>query len=201
MKKNILLIGKALGMLIAMTLVCGVLYTFVVTGLSQVLFSRQANGIELHAQGQNYGNALIGESFSDARHLWGRPTLIDAGTFTGTGTKSALLYNAKPSNLSPASMAYGRLITSRVAQIWAVSLQGDKAVPVDLVTGSGSGLDPDISPAAAYYQIPRIAHATGYSQTRIKGIIDRYTTQRLWSIFGEPHVNVLKVNLALDGKL
>ena len=201
MKKNMLLIGKAFGMLIIMTLVCGVLYTFAVTGLANLLFSHRAQGSELHAGGQNYGNAALGENFTDARHLWGRFTIVDAGTFEGTSSQAPLLYNAKPSNLSPASTAYARLISERVARIRAVSEQGQRAVPVDLVTGSGSGVDPDISPAAAYYQIPRIAKATGYSQTRIKAIIDRYTTQRLWGLFGEPHVNVLKVNLALDGKL
>ena len=201
MKKNIAIIMKAFGMLVLMSLVCGVLYTYVVTGLANVLFSRQAQGIELHAQGRNYGNALIGENFQDARHLWGRPTIVDASTFVGAGAQAPLLYNAKPSNLSPASTTHASLISGRVARIRSVSEQGKEPVPVDLVTGSGSGLDPDISPAAAYYQIPRIARATGYAPTRIRAIIDRYTTQRLWGIFGEPHVNVLKVNLALDGKL
>lgn len=194
MKQNVKLLVRSLVVLVVSTLVCGVAYTYAVTALASLSFPHQARGIELHAKGKNYGNPLIGQTFTSARHLWGRPTIVQPVT-------SSLLYYAKPSNLSPASSAFARELRMRVAHMRAVSGQGNVPLPVDLVTVSGSGLDPDISPAAAMYQVPRIARARHMAPERVQDIIDRCTTPRLFGIWGEPHVNVLRVNLALDGEL
>ena len=151
---------KSLGILIAFIIICGFIYTFAMTGISQLLFHDKANGSIIEVNGKKYGCELLAQEFTDDGHMWGR------------------VMNLKESNPDQAGK-----------------------VPVDLVTASGSGLDPEISPAAAEYQIPRIAEATGRSEEEIRAIVDKYTEGRFLGIFGEPRVNVLKVNLALDGIL
>lgn len=182
------------------TLLCGVLYTVVITGLAQVLFPHEAHGSIIVASGKAYGSEYMGQPYTDPGHLWGRVMQVDVSTYKDVdGTP--LLY-AGPSNLSPASASYNVLIAERVARLRAANPeQGTAAVPVDLVTGSGSGLDPGISPAAAAYQVPRIAKARNMSEESVRQIIAQCTTGRFLGIAGEPTVQVLKVNLMLDGIL
>lgn len=190
---------KAGGILLVMTILCCV-YMLAVTGLGQLLFSEKANGSLITVDGKTYGSQLLAQQFTDNGHLWGRVMYVDTTTFTDE-SGNAVMY-AQPSNLTPASDAYETLIAQRVEALRAAHPDQDlKAVPVDLVTCSGSGLDPEISPAAAAYQVGRIAAATGRTEEDVQSIIDTYTTGRFLGIFGEPRVNVLQVNLALDGIL
>lgn len=194
--KQILLKGTLI--FVVFTLVCGVLYTGAVTGLAQVLFPKQANGSIIEVDGKKYGCELLGQQYTDDGHMWGRIMNIDVSTYTDENGK-ALMY-AVPSNLSPVSEEYGALVEERVQRLRAANPHMDEtAIPVDLVTCSGSGLDPHISPAAAKYQVARIAAVRGISENQVNEIIDKCTEGRFLGIFGEKTVNVLKVNLMLDG--
>lgn len=196
--KNIL--PRAAGLLLIFTLLCGAAYTGAVTGLAQLLFPEKANGSFIEVNGVKYGSALLGQQYTDDAHMWGRIMNLDVTTFKDKNGKP-LLY-AHPSNLSPSSDEYAKLVAERVAKLKAADPEmGSAPVPVDLVTCSGSGLDPDISPAAAEYQVSRIARAGGRSESEVRSIIQKCTTDRFGGIFGEPTVNVLKVNLRLDGIL
>lgn len=191
---------RAMWLLVLMSLITGLIYTMAVMGLGQLLFPSQANGSLLSQNGKVVGSALLGQQFTDDGHLWGRVMQYDVGTFTDENGAPAAY--AWPSNLSPASPAYEALVAERVEKLRASNPdRAGEPVPVDLVTCSGSGLDPHISPAAAEYQVPRIAKATGKSEDEIRETIRQYTEGRLLGVFGEPRVNVLKVNLALDGML
>lgn len=188
------------GMLLVMMVLCGLLYTLAVTGIAQCIFPKQANGSVIEVDGQTYGSELIGQQFTDAGHLWGRVMNLDVNSFSDeNGTP--VVY-AWASNLSPASETYRARIAERVEALRAANpAMEETAIPVDLVTCSGSGLDPDISPAAADYQVARIAGARGISEETVRQAIAQCTTGRFLGIFGEPRVNVLKVNLVLDGIL
>lgn len=196
--KNVL--PKAAVIYLIFTLVCGIFYTGAVTGIAQILFPYQANGSIIEVDGKKYGSALLGQQYTSDKYLWGRITKQDVTTYKDK-TGKALMY-AVPSNLSPASEEYGELVSERVRRIKEAhpQMEGEK-IPVDLVTGSGSGLDPDISPAAAEYQAARIAEARGISIEQVKDVIEKNTGGRFLGIFGEETVNVLKVNLMLDGIL
>ncbi|WP_283675530.1 K(+)-transporting ATPase subunit C [Butyricicoccus sp. Marseille-Q5471] len=192
--------ARAGGMLLAMTILCGLVYTVAVTGVGQLLFPKQANGSIIEADGKTYGSALLGQPFTDEGHLWGRIMNVDTTTFTDENGNPVLY--AWASNLSPASEEYDALVAQRVDALRKANPDmAEAAIPVDLVTGSGSGLDPEISPAAAAYQVSRIAQARGMTEDEVQAVIDRYTTDRFLDIFGEARVNVLRVNLALDGIL
>lgn len=192
--------ARAGGMLLAMTILCGLVYTVAVTGIGQLLFPKQANGSIIEADGKTYGSALLGQPFTDEGHLWGRIMNVDTTTFTDENGNPVLY--AWASNLSPASEEYDALVSQRVDALRKANPDmAEAAIPVDLVTGSGSGLDPEISPAAAAYQVSRIAQARGMTEDEVQTVIDRYTTGRFLGIFGEARVNVLRVNLALDGIL
>lgn len=192
--------ARAGGMLLAMTILCGLVYTVAVTGVGQLLFPKQANGSIIEADGKTYGSALLGQPFTDEGHLWGRIMNVDTTTFTDENGNPVLY--AWASNLSPASEEYDALVAQRVDALRKANPDmAEAAIPVDLVTGSGSGLDPEISPAAAAYQVSRIAQARGMTEDEVQAVIDRYTTGRFLGIFGEARVNVLRVNLALDGIL
>lgn len=178
----------------------GFLYTVVLTGVGQVLFPHQANGSVIEIGGKTYGSELLAQPFSDPGHLWGRPMNLDVSTFTD-GDGGPALY-AWPSNKTPAGEELDTLVRERVAALRAADpAMADVPVPVDLVTVSGSGLDPEISPAAAEYQVHRIARARGVSEETVRAAIAANTTGRFLGIFGEPRVNVLRVNLTLDGIL
>ncbi|MEG1442164.1 MAG: potassium-transporting ATPase subunit KdpC [Oscillospiraceae bacterium] len=196
MKKTIV---TAILSMIVFTLICGVLYTGVVTGISQLIFPKQANGSIIEIDGKKYGSELLGQQFTDESHMWGRIMNIDTKTFKDENGKT-LMYSV-PSNLSPASDEYETLIGERVEKIkQAHPEKGNMAIPVDLVTCSGSGLDPGISVLAANYQLERVAKNNNLSVDEVKKIVEECTNHKFLGVFGEETVNVLEVNLKLDAK-
>ena len=190
----------ALKLFIASSLVCGVVYTFAVTLLGGILFPNQASGSIIEVDGVVYGSELLGQQFSDAGHMWGRVTNVDVANYTDA-EGNPVAY-ASPSNMSPATDAYDQVIAGRVEMMREANPDMDtQAIPVELVTASGSGLDPHISLAAAEYQIPRIAAENNMDEADVQDIIDSCTTKPLFGLFGQAHVNVLQVNLMLEGIL
>lgn len=191
---------KAAGSVVVFSALCGIIYPAVVTGVAQAAFSKAANGSIIEVNGVKYGSEVVGQPFKDPGHLWGRVTKMDTSSFKDSDDKP-LLYGA-PSNLTPTGEDLGKAIKERAEAIQKAN--PDRAgvpVPVELVTNSGSGLDPDISPAAAEYQVPRIAKARKISEDQVRQAISANTTGRFLGFLGEPRVNVLKVNLTLDGIL
>lgn len=198
MKKKGTVFGKAAGMVLAMTLICGILYTTVVTGASQLFFSDKANGSIIEIDGKKYGCEILAQEFTGEEYMWGRIMNVSAFTDQDGNTK---MYSG-PSNLSPESQEYKELVEQRVEKIKEANPDADKEqIPEDLVTCSGSGLDPDISVAAAEYQVPRLAKANQMTEDEIQDMIDKCTNHKILGIFGEETVNVLKVNLMLKGIL
>jgi potassium-transporting ATPase KdpC subunit len=184
-------IRPALVSLIVFTILTGILYPLAVTGIAQLAFPHQANGSLIIKDAQTQGSELIGQSFDDLHYFWGR-----------LSATSHFPYNAAASsgsNLGPTNPALISAVKSRIAALKAADPQNAQLIPVDLVTASGSGLDPQISLAAALYQIPRIAKARGLSEATVRAIVDQYTQGRQLGFLGEPRVNVLLLNLALDG--
>ena len=191
---------KALTIFLIFTFVCGILYTGVVTGVAQLFFPEKANGSIIEVDGKKYGCELLGQQYTDDAHMWGRIMNIDVSTYKDENGHT-LMY-AAPSNLFPASEEYEALVAERVEKLRAANPDMDEtAIPVDLVTCSGSGLDPHISPAAAEYQVARIAKANDMTEDEVRAIIEKCTDGRFLGLFGEETVNVLKVNLMLDGIL
>lgn len=192
--------AKALAVLISFTVLCGIIYPLAVTGLGQLLFPNQANGSVIEVNGKKYGSVLLAQQFTGNQYLWGRVMNLDIKTFTDSSGKP-MMY-AAPSNLSPASDQYKKLIQERIAKIQAADPEKKgEPIPEDLVTCSGSGLDPHISPAAAEYQVDRIAKVRNMSAQSVRNIIAKYSSGKFLGVFGEDTVNVLEVNLALDGIL
>ena len=195
--KNIL--TRAAIIFLIFTLLCGVVYTGVVTGFAQLIFPDKANGSIIEVDGKKYGCELLGQQYTDDGHMWGRIMNIDVSTYKDENGKT-LMY-AAPSNLSPASEEYEALVKDRVEKQREANPDMDEtAIPVDLVTCSGSGLDPHISPAAEY-QVARIAKANDMTEDEVREIIKKCTDGKFLGVFGEETVNVLKVNLMLDGIL
>ncbi len=189
-------LAPAIALLVAMTVITGAAYPAVVTLIAQVAFPTQANGSFISVNGQAVGSSLIGQAFDQPKYFWGRPS--DAGVTPSNppgydGTASA------GSNLGPTSAALIANIQAQVDRLRAAN--GNGPIPVDLVTASASGLDPDISPAAAEYQVARVAAARGMTADAVRAIVARHTTQPLLGFIGEPAVNVLELNLDLDGLL
>jgi K+-transporting ATPase KdpC subunit len=172
------------------TLITGVIYPLVVTGVSQLVFSRQANGSLITANGQTVGSALIGQQFDAPKYFWGR--LSATGPFPYNAAASS------GSNLGPSNPALLDAVQARITALKAADPTNTQPIPVDLVTASGSGLDPDISLAAALYQVPRVARLRGMSEAAVTTLVNQYTEGRQFGFLGEPRVNVLKLNLALD---
>lgn len=200
MKELKTVFSKALTIFLIFTFVCGILYTGVVTGVAQLFFPEKANGSIIEVDGKKYGCELLGQQYTDDAHMWGRIMNIDVSTYKDENGHT-LMY-AAPSNLSPASEEYEALVAERVEKLRAANPDMDEtAIPVDLVTCSGSGLDPHISPAAAEYQVARIAKANDMTEDEVQAIIEKCTDGRFLGLFGEETVNVLKVNLMLDGIL
>ena len=185
-------------MVLAMTLICGVLYTTVVTGVSQLFFSDKANGSVIEVNGKKYGCELLAQQFTGEEYMWGRIMNVTAVTDQDGNVK---MYSG-PSNLSPESKEYKELVEQRVEKIKEANPDAEtERIPEDLVTCSGSGLDPEISVAAARYQIPRLAKANDMTKQDVEAIIESCTNHKVLGIFGEDTVNVLKVNLKLEGIL
>lgn len=181
----------AIAVLALLTLITGFAYPAVVTGIAQVVFSSQANGSFISINGATVGSTLIGQAFADDKYLWGRPSAAGKDGYDGTSSAG--------SNLGPTSKTLIDRISASVDDMRAKN--GNGPVPVDLITTSGSGLDPDISPAAAEYQVTRIATARSITSDAVRAAIARHTTQPLLGFLGQPAVNVLLVNLDLDGLL
>lgn len=194
------IISKGLSSFIIFTLLCGVIYTGAITGIAQIFFPSKANGSIIEVDGKKYGSELIAQQYTDKKHMWGRIMNTDTKTFTDeNGNK--VLYST-PSNLSPASDGYEKLVKERINKIKSShEYNKDKAIPVDLVTCSGSGLDPEISLAAAKYQVKRIADNNNMTESEVNNIINKCTNKPFLGILGETTVNVLKVNLMIDGIL
>lgn len=194
-------ISKMLGFFLVMLVITSLIYPAVITAAARAMFPDQATGsIIVGNDGKRYGSELLAQEFTGENYMWGRIMNVDTATFVGEDGEP-LLYSWA-SNKSPAGEELEALVAERVKRLRAANPeQGDEPIPVDLVTCSGSGLDPDISPAAAEYQVQRIADARGIRPEDVQAVVDRYTTGRTFGLFGEPRVNVLKVNLALDGKL
>ena len=189
-------VWPAFALLVALTVVTGVIYPAVVTAIAQVAFPSQANGSMIVVDGRTVGSSLIGQCFDQAKYFWGRPSSAGAAKDNPCGYDAS---NSGGSNLGPTSQALIQAISDRVDKLRAAN--GGGPVPVDFVTTSASGLDPDISPAAADYQVARVAAARGLSVDAVRALVAKHTQQPLLGFLGEPTVNVLLLNLDLDGLL
>jgi potassium-transporting ATPase KdpC subunit len=192
-------IRPAILVLVILTLITGLVYPLVMTGIAQVIFPRQANGSMIERDGKVVGSELIGQNFTSDKYFHGRPSATTA-TDPNDPTKTiAAPYNAANSggsNLGPSNKALIDRVKGDIAKLQKEN--PGTPVPIDLVTTSGSGLDPDISPEAALFQVPRIAKARNLPEDRIRQLVEDHTEGRLFGLLGEPRVNVLELNLALD---
>ncbi len=191
-------IRPAFVMIIAMTVLTGLIYPLGMTGIAQLLFPHQAQGSLIEKDGKVIGSTLIGQNFTAAKYFHGRPsatTDTDPNDATKTVPAPYNAANSGGSNLAPTSQALVDRVKDDAAKLQA---ENPAKVPVDLVTTSASGLDPDITPAAALFQVPRVAKGRGLPEDRVQALVEASIEGRLLGILGEPHVNVLKLNLALD---
>jgi len=178
----------AITLLALLTIITGVIYPLTVTGIAQVIFPHQADGSLIVVDGKAYGSELIGQQFDDPKYFWGRPSAAGYNAAASSG-----------SNLGPMNPSLEEVVQTRIDALKAVDPNNPLPIPVDLVTASASGLDPHISVAAALYQASRVAAARGLSEAEITSLIEKFTEGRQFGIFGEPRVNVLMLNLSLDG--
>lgn len=187
----------AIALTLALTALLGIVYPLVTTGVAQALFHNQANGSLIYANGKPVGSKLIGQYWTQPQYFHGRPS----ATVDLNGTPAPYQAdNSGGSNLGPTNSALIQTVQQRIAALQKENpdVPAGTPIPVDLVTASASGLDPDISVAGAYYQIPRVAKARGLSQATVRKLVDQHISGRFLGIFGEPRVNVLALNLALD---
>ena len=182
----------ALVILVALTLVTGVVYPLLVTGVAQAVFPYQAQGSLISKDGKLVGSALIGQPFDDPKYFWGRPSATSPFPYNAASSSG--------SNLSPTNPDLVKAVQARVEALRAADPDNTGPVPVDLVTASGSGLDPHISPAAALYQVSRVARARKLDPESVRQLVVRHTEGRWLGLLGEPRVNVLALNLALDAQ-
>lgn len=180
----------AISILILLTIITGIAYPCLITGIAQLLFHHEANGSLILQNGKIVGSSLIGQQFDGPKYLWPRPSATSPTPYNASSSSG--------SNLGPSNPALLDTIKSRIAALRSADPSNKRPIPIDLVTSSGSGLDPHISLAGAYYQISRIAKERGFSEKAVVAIIHRNTERRLFGAIGEPVVNVLKVNLDLD---
>jgi K+-transporting ATPase ATPase C chain len=188
-------IRPAIVLVVALTLITGLVYPLAMTGIAAVIFPYQAQGSLIEKDGKVIGSTLIGQEFADARYFHGRLSATNAPD-PKDSTKTYNAANSMGSNLGPTSKALAERIAGAVDSLKKENPSAP--VPVDLVTTSGSGLDPDISPEAALFQVPRVAKARNLPEARLRALVESQTEGRTLGLLGEPRVNVLKLNLALD---
>ena len=184
------LVRPAVTLFILLSIVTGLIYPLLVTGISQALFPEQAAGGLIERDGKRVGSRLIGQTFTDPKYFWSRPSAT--GPYPNNAAASG------GSNRGPSNPALKEAVQTRIEALRAVDPGNTAPVPVDLVTASASGLDPHISPAAAEYQVARVARARGLPPEAVRTVVARHTEDRQWGVFGEPRVKVLELNLALD---
>jgi len=192
-------VRPAIVMIVGMTIITGLVYPLGMTGIAQLVFHDQANGSLIEKDGKVIGSALIGQNFAADNYFHGRPsatTDTDPNDATKTVPAPYNAGNSSGSNLGPTSKALVDRVKDDTEKLAAEN--PNTPVPVDLVTTSASGLDPDISPAAALFQVPRVAKARGLKEEVVRGLVEAHIDGRVVGIIGEPHVNVLRLNLALD---
>jgi K+-transporting ATPase ATPase C chain len=185
-------IRPALVSLILLSVVTGLIYPAVVTAIAQLVFPRQANGSLIVRDGKVVGSTLVGQSFDDPKYFWGRPSATAPFPYNAAASAG--------SNQGPTNPALHEAVKGRVEALRAADPGNTAPVPVDLVTASGSGLDPHISPAAALYQVGRVAKARKLDESAVRQLVEQHTEGRQLGFLGEPRVNVLTLNLALDGR-
>ncbi len=183
-------IRTAVILFVILTVITGVFYPLAITGIAQIFFPAQANGSLLYQNGKLAGSELIGQSFDDPKYFWSR--LSATGPFPYNAAASS------GSNLGPTNPALFNAVQARVQALRQADSSNVQPIPVDLVTASGSGLDPHISPAAALYQVPRVARARNVEESAVRQLVEKYIEGRQLGFLGEPRVNVLKLNLALE---
>lgn len=183
------LLKPALLLLLALTLITGVAYPLLVTGIAQLVFPNQANGSLIYQNGKLAGSELIGQPFDDPKYFWSRPSATGPFAYNAAASSG--------SNLGPTNEALLQAVAARVQALRQADSSNTQPIPVDLVTASGSGLDPHISLAAAYYQVSRVAHARNLDENFIRQLVEKQIAGRQLGFLGEPRVNVLRLNLAL----
>jgi K+-transporting ATPase ATPase C chain len=186
-----ILIRPAVTLFVLLSIITGVIYPLLVMGIGQVSFPKQAAGSLIERDGWLIGSRLIGQHFTDPKYFWGRPSATGPDPYNAAASSG--------SNLGPLNPALKKAVESRVKALRIADPGNAAPVPVDLVTTSASGLDPHISQAAAEYQVARVARARGLAPETVRNLVVQQTEDRQWGIFGEPCVNVLELNLALDG--
>jgi len=184
------LLRQAVRLLIFLTLLIGLIYPLVLSGLSQVLFPRQANGSLIMVNGRLMGSELIGQPFEDPRYFRARPSATAPFPYNSAASTG--------SNWGPSSAEFIKIVQERIALLHKADPQNRIPIPVDLVTSSGSGLDPHISPAAAFYQVPRVARARGLDEKLVRRLVLSHIRGRAFGVLGEPGVHVLTLNMSLD---
>ena len=184
------LIRPAVSLLALMTLLVGIVYPLVIAGAAKAAFPHQAGGSLIYQDGKLIGSALIGQGFSDPKYFWGRPSATTPQPYNGLASS--------PSNLGPLNPALIDAVKANAKALHDADPDNQQPIPVDLVTASASGLDPEVSPAAAEYQAARVARARHLELTQVEALIKSHQHERLWGFIGERRINVLELNLALD---
>lgn len=184
------MVKSASALLAIFLFLTGVVYPLAITGIAQLFFPFQANGGIILKNGRPIGSVLIGQQFDDPKYFWGRPSVTPQHPYNASSSSGA--------NLGQSNPALVEAVRQRVARLRTMAPDNDQAIPVDLVTASASGLDPHISPAAARYQIDRVAAARGISEAEVQTLVAKHIEKRMLGLLGEPRINVLKLNLALD---